>query len=402
MKEHLNLFTASFPYGNSETFLENEVEYLAKGFENIFIFPMNCKGKKRNLPKNVEAICLKRISTKKKKIEIIKKNLFPILSILIEENISNKGYNISFLHQLKYVLKFYFLVEQLEDRITKSNLKNSVFYSYWFEQWASVLSIAKRKGTINKFISRAHGFDVYVQRHKTGQILFRKLQVKQVKQVFCISKDGQDYLRRDYPKYKDKFELSYLGTKDYGFSVLTPTKELQLLSVSNIYPVKRIHLIIEILKNINLNVQWTHYGDGELMEEIKEKIEALPSNIVVHLKGMVSNAKMLNEIKNKYYDLLINVSESEGLPVSIMEAISFGIPVMATDVGGTSEIVNKKTGVLLDRDFNPNETVDIIERFLKQKARNVDFRKEVREFWKKNFDAEVSFTKFINQLKMRE
>ena len=44
----------------------------------------------------------------------------------------------------------------------------------------------------------------------------------------------------------------------------------------------------------------------------------------------------------------VNVSESEGIPVSIMEAASFGIPIIATDVGGTSEIVDNSNGFLIE------------------------------------------------------
>ncbi|MFR4320263.1 MAG: glycosyltransferase [Blautia massiliensis (ex Durand et al. 2017)] len=44
----------------------------------------------------------------------------------------------------------------------------------------------------------------------------------------------------------------------------------------------------------------------------------------------------------------MNVSSSEGIPVSIMEATSFGIPGIATDAGGTKEIIrDKENGVLL-------------------------------------------------------
>ena len=46
--------------------------------------------------------------------------------------------------------------------------------------------------------------------------------------------------------------------------------------------------------------------------------------------------------------MFINLSSSEGIPVSIMEAQSFGIPVIATNVGGSGEIVVSETGVLVD------------------------------------------------------
>ena len=62
-------------------------------------------------------------------------------------------------------------------------------------------------------------------------------------------------------------------------------------------------------------------------------------------------------------NLFVSVSETEGLPVSIMEAISFGIPVMATDVGGCREIANAHTGVLISKDFDVKSVAEEITRF---------------------------------------
>ena len=44
-------------------------------------------------------------------------------------------------------------------------------------------------------------------------------------------------------------------------------------------------------------------------------------------------------IKENNFDLHINLSEYEGIPVTIMESMSLGIPVIATDVGGVSGLL---------------------------------------------------------------
>ncbi|MDD0858820.1 glycosyltransferase [Arthrobacter alpinus] len=62
-------------------------------------------------------------------------------------------------------------------------------------------------------------------------------------------------------------------------------------------------------------------------------------DLVIELKGAVANDEVLNFYRNHEISVFINVSTSEGVPVSIMEAISFDIPVVATSVGGTPEIV---------------------------------------------------------------
>ena len=96
-------------------------------------------------------------------------------------------------------------------------------------------------------------------------------------------------------------------------------------------------------------------------------------------------------------DVLINTSSSEGLPVSIMEAMSFGIPIIATNVGGTSELVTDKTGILIPKNCSPEDVSEAINRISK-KSRSTDFRIEVRNAWKSKVNAQENFTNFAEQL----
>ncbi|MGZ5247769.1 MAG: glycosyltransferase, partial [Flavitalea sp.] len=63
------------------------------------------------------------------------------------------------------------------------------------------------------------------------------------------------------------------------------------------------------------------------------------------------------------FDLFLNVSESEGVPVSIMEAMSAGLPVIATNVGGTREIVDGSNGVLVNKNISALELSDLLVHF---------------------------------------
>ena len=77
--------------------------------------------------------------------------------------------------------------------------------------------------------------------------------------------------------------------------------------------------------------------------------------------GQIDHDDVLDWFEENPADVIINVSSSEGLPVSIMEAFSYGIPVIATAVGGMPEIVSEDCGVLLDADFQPEELATILE-----------------------------------------
>lgn len=82
-----------------------------------------------------------------------------------------------------------------------------------------------------------------------------------------------------------------------------------------------------------------------------------------------------------------------------MEAQSAGIPVLATAVGGTTEIVNNENGFLVEKDVNLKEVVSIIQNYLsstdeeKQRKRNLSY-----ENWKQNYNAETNYNEFVKLL----
>ena len=79
------------------------------------------------------------------------------------------------------------------------------------------------------------------------------------------------------------------------------------------------------------------------MRELQALIENKSKNLNVILTGYISNSDVKQLYMMNDFDLFVNMSLSEGIPVSIMEAISFGIPIIATNVGGNAEIVNDET-----------------------------------------------------------
>ncbi|MBA4321553.1 MAG: glycosyl transferase family 1, partial [Odoribacter sp.] len=123
----------------------------------------------------------------------------------------------------------------------------------------------------------------------------------------------------------------------------------------------------------------------------------LPGHIKTGLMGAVGHDELMNYFKTTSIDLFINVSSSEGVPVSVMEAMSFGIPVIATDVGGTSEIVSGKTGLLINSDFSPEELSVRIEELTGRDDIN-NLRSAAREEWEKKSRAEKVYPEFMDQL----
>ena len=115
--------------------------------------------------------------------------------------------------------------------------------------------------------------------------------------------------------------------------------------------------------------------------------------------GQVSNREVISYYMNNHVNLFINVSESEGIPVSIMEAISFGIPVIATDVGGTSEIViDGFNGLLLNKTFDIDKLVDVISCAILGRIDLLSFRKNARILWTEKYSCENNYYKFYENI----
>ena len=97
-------------------------------------------------------------------------------------------------------------------------------------------------------------------------------------------------------------------------------------------------------------------------------------------------------------NLFISLSAAEGIPVSIMEAISFCITVLSTDVGGCSEIVNAQTGILIPLETSTKEIAKLLFDFRSSNKNTFKFRSDVRNYWYDNFDENKNYKKFLNEL----
>src|SRR5690606_27399675 len=111
--------------------------------------------------------------------------------------------------------------------------------------------------------------------------------------------------------------------------------------------------------------------ENELRELAKNKL-GKKSNIQFEFTGRMNNPDLLEFYRKNPANVFINVSESEGIPVTIMEAMSFGIPVIATDVGGVREIVKSgANGILLQKELAADDLIAAINFFVRLDSREM-------------------------------
>lgn len=406
--KNLVILTASYPYFNGEFFLEDELEIISTYYENIIILCVhpNINRAPKTLPKNTIVIPIDTRFTIFKKIIAIK--------YIFHKNISEEFLNVKKFFKIRVnlkVIKIIFndylkaniILKSIEDLLlsNKINIDNTLFYAYWNDDKALALSLLKLKFPSSTCISRAHRWEIEYKKQTPKYLPFKKLIFDSINKVYTISEDGKkSFINLLGNKYASKIEVSRLGKKNDRTPIFEKTNsDFVICSCSIMIPRKRLKLVIEILSKLNTkNITWVHFGDGSERNFLEVYIKEIANHIIIDFKGMVPNKYILDFYANNYVDLFINVSDSEGIPVSIMEAQSAGIPILATNVGGLSEIIDNENGFLIDKDIDIYKTAIIIDDYLMSSEDNKIFkRKKSHENWLNKYDASVNYLMFSNK-----
>ena len=217
---------------------------------------------------------------------------------------------------------------------------------------------------------------------------------------------GAGYLRSHYPDAAVQIVATPIGSREVRVATEqdSPTS-CQVVSCSSIIPVKRLDLLARALSTLSvrhpeLDVQWTHIGSGELLPELRELCDSLPGlRGQVTLAGSLTHDEVLDWLGAHRVDVFCNVSASEGLPVTLMEAASAAIPLLALDVGGNREIVDRTNGRLLPADCSPDEVADTLAELLTAGPHEVAaMRHASRARWIERFDARRSHAECAKRL----
>ena len=406
MQLKLFLFSADYPYGTGETFLETEINYLAERFEKIVILTQNTEGHKaRPVPANCE---IKRINLTVSWLEKIG-SLTGVFDAKFweERNIIKTVYNKKLNKGVISTMLISLLRAKKTARFTKTlyryNQQNSkvFFYSYWCDDIALGIAMFQKKNPEIHTLSRIHRWDVYFEESEFNYLPYRHYIIDNIGKIFSISQDGIYYAIKNWKTNSNqKFVLSRLGVNNSIPFDVSKNKIYLILSCSNLIPVKRVHLIAEALKEIdNFRIKWVHFGDGLEKKSLEKITEVLPINIEVEFKGSVPNIEIYTYYNENRPDLFINVSSSEGVPVSIMEAMSFGVPVIGTNVGGVSEIVNGKNGYLINPNPNPSQIAKkLYDFYILSNKNKLEKKKAAFKTWDNKYNAEKNYTEFADDI----
>lgn len=397
------LFSNAYPY-YGETFLETELKYIPSNIK-VALFPF-AQGPETYIEKTVnQNVELHRYTGTKDPLKSLVACGRAAKCFLEKNEVKYALQKPNAFRNMAKALKFAYIAELRIPQIAKwieencSSQESIVLYSYWMYEVAYLAARLKEHFPYCKFVTRCHGYDLYEERHRNGYLPYRSFIMEKADAIFAISKQGKQYLHDTYAdKFDPKITLARLGTiRLYEVDLQTPKpKKIGIVSCSNLIPLKRVDRIISALTKATEEIEWVHFGDGSEDKLLKEQAKNLPPNVSYRFMGRLPNKKIQKYYSTHRITAFVNVSETEGVPVSIMEAQSYAIPVIATDVGGTAEIVaNDKNGILLNKDFTDEQLLYAIKKV--QNCWNY-YSAEALNTWRKMSDAQQTTTDFFKAL----
>ncbi len=205
---------------------------------------------------------------------------------------------------------------------------------------------------------------------------------------------------------KHKIKVIYNGTKIIPIvSNTSDFKNINLITVGRLAPFKNIDRIILSLKKIadkDKNFKLFIVGDGPERQNLQTLVKKLNLDSQVVFTGQLKEAEL-----NKYYkksDIYIQASGYEGLPHTLLEAISHNLSIISTPIGGTNEILENNTNGwtvdLVDGKYPSEEQIATNIMFILNNKKEDEAKKiKARKLLINSFDKNINFEKYIETIR---
>jgi glycosyltransferase involved in cell wall biosynthesis len=290
----------------------------------------------------------------------------------IKKSNSIKSLVYSFSDQADYVIKSYGLLDKIYRFLHRINLSKAnsldmqimqkfdivhVQMSFLYPKILPLLSIKKRP----KIVITLRGGDTYVKPWLTDIWRdFYKLNGNKIDSFITMSQNQKEYLMRWGIEEK---KISVIPISFGTFSNADPKYpnkgKMKIVSAYRMTWEKNIEGSIRFaraLKDKNIDFQYDVYGDGNDLGQLYYLIDKFQLNDSINVMGRIDN-ELLKE-KLSEYDFFLQISQSDALPTSVIEAQSMGLPCIVSKSDGLPEaVINDETAIVEDY-FEINKMVD--------------------------------------------
>lgn len=271
---------------------------------------------------------------------------------------------------------------------------------------AGILGRLAVKGKV-RTIYTAHGWGFNIGMKswvKYPILLLEKLCARYTDTYVCVA----EFVKNLGLKYKlapeNKFKVIYNGVENKlqaesrKHARHSPSEdglkenEVELLFVGRLAEPKKPELTIEAIAGlsdeIKNKIKFTIVGDGSKKAGLE--ILAKENKINAEFKGALPKEEALIELQKS--DIFVFISAWEGFPYTILEALSFGLPVIASNVGGVAEAVNENNGILV------NNEIGQIKNAILKLANDKELRLRMGEQGRRDVEEKFSLAKMLEKI----
>lgn len=238
-----------------------------------------------------------------------------------------------------------------------------------------------------------------------------KEKLKLSKFVRCISEHGKNELLTKFGNdYKNKIEIIHMGVNIPNISRNNELDERKIIIVTpaDLLPVKGHFYLIEacsiLVKNGFKNFQCFFYGEGIMKKQLEEQIKRNRLNDYIKMPGMIPHEKLMTIYENEQVDMVVLPSiitddlQHEGIPVALMEAMSYFIPVISTNTGGIPELLSNGAGIMVESS-NSQQLASAIKTMIEDKDKRNSIRLKAYEKVCQEFDVLKNTKKLLKLIK---
>ena len=208
--------------------------------------------------------------------------------------------------------------------------------------------------------------------------------------VIAVSDSLKSMLNKHF--HVDALVVHNLVGEGFDYNPTSQRSTFNFVTVGSLFHVKGYDILIDAfakIASVNNNFRLTIVGDGNQRPLLQQLITKHNLQSKVSLVGRKSRAEVADILLNS--DVYVSSSRNENFSVSVLEALSIGLPVVATICGGIRECINDSNGLLV-----PTENVDRLSDAMLKISQNISNYN--RESIAHDFENRFSTTSIVNNL----
>lgn len=373
----LLMISSSAPFGKGESFVVAETNAIAEKGNDVLLVPTQIRRGSPNrfsLNENVSLLAQASFSFVVigafiKYVLCHPKGFFKLLKLVGDR-------------QLKNCMKNYLVLPKgiwLANKLLKQPVDH--IHAHWLTTSA----------TLALLVGRLTGIPWSVTAHR-GDIVANNLlnkKFEQAKFVRFISCSGLDLAKERAELNERKAHVLHIGVNIP--QLLTSTEQqsdsselVEIVCPANLIPVKGHDFLLQAVSQLRHKnkIKLNLAGDGELKSSLQQTVKELGIDEQVCFKGHVPHSKLLEWYQSGNVSLVILPSQDlgdglhEGIPVSLMEAMSFQIPVISTRTGGIPELLQDDSGKTFGGLVSPSDIAELAD-LIDELVQSQDKRKQL-------------------------